>query len=215
MLLVGERIDDMQLTAGRGDDGGFFLLVGSNHQRAHPALEVARDVLERLADAFGELRRKMQRVAAELADGDLERRPRPQRRLLEQQRDVQPGECGRRLTSEPAVDLHLRGGRQQAIEIDRRQVENGQEVLRERDRRRRFHHERYSPLIRTYSALRSQVQIVAPAPPPVPRLTSIRTSAFFRCSPACGAASSCGSPFSKSRMPPTCTVARSMSKIDA
>ena len=38
--------------------------------------------------------------------------------------------------------------------------------------------------------------MVAAAPPPVPRSTSMATSADFRCSAARGAASSCGSPFS-------------------
>src|SRR5688572_27592936 len=103
---------------------------------------------------------------------------------------MQAGQRRRCLTAGSAVRFHVRGDAEQPIEIDRGEIENGQEVLGEVDRRRRVDHERYSPLIRTYSALRSQVQIVAPALPPVPRPTSMRTSAFFRYSPACGEASS-------------------------
>ena len=62
---------------------------------------------------------------------------------------------------------------------------------------------RYSALICTYSAVRSQVQIVASSRPPVPRLTSMRTSLPCRYAAACGARSSCGRPCSNSRMPPT------------
>ena len=42
---------------------------------------------------------------------------------------------------------------------------------------------RYSPLIFTYSAVRSQVQTVASPPPPVPRCTSIDTSVCFSARP--------------------------------
>src|SRR6185369_1288449 len=121
-------------------------------------------------------------------------------------------QCRCCLAADAAIGLHLRRDRQQPIEIDRRQIEDRQEVLGEGHRRCCVDHERYSPFIRTYSALRSHVQIVAPAPPPVPRLTSTRRSAFFKYSPACGEFSSRGRPFSNSRMPPTCTVTRFMSK---
>ena len=53
-----------------------------------PALEVARDVGDRLAPSERGVGLQRHDVAAELADGDLERRARAQRRLLEQHRDV-------------------------------------------------------------------------------------------------------------------------------
>jgi hypothetical protein len=86
-----------------------FLPERAQHQRVYPAFEVAGDVFERLAHAFGELRGEMERMRAELAHGDLERGARAQRRLLEEQGDVLAGERGRRrrIGAEPAVRLHL------------------------------------------------------------------------------------------------------------
>ena len=92
MLLVGQRVDDVKLATGVRDDRGLLLRERANDQRPDPSLEVARDVLQRLANAFGELRGQMQRVAAELADGDFERGARAQRRLLEEQCHVQSGQ---------------------------------------------------------------------------------------------------------------------------
>src|SRR5512132_3049026 len=141
----------------------------------------------------------MERIATELPDGDLECRARSQRRFLEQQGDMQSRQrgCGGRLPAEAPVGLHLCRDAQQTIEIDGRPIEDRQEVLGEPGRCNAIHfYVRYSPLIRTYSALKSQVQMVAEPCPPVPRLTSISISVPFRCSAASGAASSCGSPFS-------------------
>ena len=53
-----------------------------------PSLEITRDVCDGLASAEGRVLRRFDHVAAELAHGDLERRSRAKRRLLEQQRDV-------------------------------------------------------------------------------------------------------------------------------
>ena len=118
---------------------------------------------KRFARALGQRGRQMQRVAAELTNRDLERRSRSQRRLLEEQRNVQPGKADADGACRPSspIGLHLRRDAQQALEVDAREVEDRQEVLGEPSRRRAIHYVRYSPLIRTYSALRSQVQIVA------------------------------------------------------
>src|SRR5688500_17254808 len=99
-------------------------------------------------------------MRAELANGDLERRSRAQRRLLEEQRDVHPGERGRRWRVHAKVSGRLQLGRQrqQTVEIGWTEVDDGKEVLRQAGWRRgsvHGRHVRYSPLMRTYSALRS------------------------------------------------------------
>src|SRR4029078_5179256 len=76
MLFVSQRIDHVKLPCGVGNDRGFLLRERPNHQGAHPTLEVACDIDERLANTFGKLGRQVQRVAAKFADGDLERGPR-------------------------------------------------------------------------------------------------------------------------------------------
>src|SRR4029453_13252943 len=65
--------------------------------------------------------------------------------------------------------------------------------------------------MRTYSALRSQVQTVEDARP-APRLTPTVRSVPLRYSAACGAASSCGRPSWKSTIEPIVTAARDSSK---
>ena len=205
MLFVGQGVDDVQIRSGCGQDRRLLLGEGPDDERADPSLQIPGDVLDRLALSLGQRSRQMEGIAAKLADRDLERRSSPQGRFFEEQRHVQAGQhrSGRCLRSEPPVGLHLRRGTQQFLELDVRQVEDRQEVLCEMRRCSAVRHVRYSPLMRTYSALRSQVQMVAEPCPLVPRLTSMLMSRPFRCSAARGAASSCGSPFSKSRMPPT------------
>ena len=78
MLFVGQRVDDVKLLSGVGDNRGLFLGVGPDDERADPTFEVAGDVHERLANTFGKLSRQMQRVAAQLTNRDLERGARPQ-----------------------------------------------------------------------------------------------------------------------------------------
>src|SRR6185436_10489919 len=139
-----------------------------------------------------------------------------QRRLLEEERHVTACQRGggRRLGAQPPVGLHLARQLEQLLERPVIEIEDGEKVFGLGGRRRDgVHHVRYSPLIFTYSAVRSHVQTVASPPPPVPRSTSIDTSFCFRCSAALGALSSWGRPFSNSRMPPTRTVARSTSNI--
>ena len=106
-------------------------------------------------------------MAAQLADGDLKRRAGPQRRLFEQHPDVCPPERvrGRRMIRQAALRLQLRGQVEQPREAVGLEIENGEEVLGRRRRRGCRVHVRYSPLIRTYSAVRSQVQIVADSAP--------------------------------------------------
>ena len=70
-------------------------------------------------------------VPAELANRDLERRARAQRRLLEQHRDVAAAERvgRRRLAPERPVGLQLRGEIEAALEVGRIEVEDRQEIL--------------------------------------------------------------------------------------
>ena len=88
VFFVGERVDDPQPRRGGGERFEARLRVGADHRAVHPALEVARHVLDRLAAAERDVLGRLDDVAAELADRDLERRAGPERRLLEQQRDV-------------------------------------------------------------------------------------------------------------------------------
>ena len=88
MLLVGERVDDPEARGGDGERLEARLGVGADDGAVDPAFQIPRDVGDRLARAEGFLARWLDHVAAELADRDLEGRTRPQRRLLEQQRDV-------------------------------------------------------------------------------------------------------------------------------
>ncbi len=167
MFFVCQRVDDVQVAPGGRKGCNLLLRERANDQCANPSLQIARDVLKGLACTFCERGGEVQRVATELANRDLESRSRAQRGLFEQQGDVQAGECCRRrcLASEPPVGLHLRRDSQQSVEIVRRQIEDRQEVLGETRRRRAtsIHVTSYvySPLMRTYSALRSHVQIVA------------------------------------------------------
>src|SRR5204862_1761213 len=76
-------------------------------------------------------------MAAELADGDLECRPRAKRRLVEEHRDVAAIECigGRRMAAERAIGFRFGGEREAALEVGGLEVEDGQEILA-RERRR-------------------------------------------------------------------------------
>jgi hypothetical protein len=78
-------------------------------------------------------------VSAQLANGNFESRSRPQRRLVEEQRDMAAAERirRRRMTAERAVGLQLRGELQTPLQIRRIEIEDGQEVF-VRLRRRRF-----------------------------------------------------------------------------
>ena len=118
----GARLRELleRLLRERADDDG-----------VDPALEIARDVGDRLAPAERDVRLQRDHVAAELADRDLERRARAQRRLVEQHRDVAAVERvgGRRMPPERAVGLHLRGELQAALEIGGVEVEDREEVF--------------------------------------------------------------------------------------
>ena len=101
--------------------------------RVDPALEVARDVGDRLASAERDVRLQRDDVAAELAHGDLERRPRAQRRLVEQHRDVAAVErVGRRRLRGRATRsaFTCAASSQAALEIGGVEVEHREEVLR-------------------------------------------------------------------------------------
>ena len=65
-----------------------LLAERADHDRVDPALEVAGDVVDRLAIGVHDVGGNLDDVAAELADADRERDARAQRRLLEQQADV-------------------------------------------------------------------------------------------------------------------------------
>ena len=131
MLAVGQRVDDVQLRRGRGELLEQPLRERPDDDRVDPALEVARDVGDRLAPSERRVGLQRDDVAAELADGDLEGRPGAQRRLLEQHRDVPAVERvgRRRLAAERPVGLHLRRQIEAALEVGRLEVEDRQEIL--------------------------------------------------------------------------------------
>ena len=64
----------------------------ADHDGVHPALEIARDVGDRFAFAQRHFGRDEHRRAAELTNRDLEGDPGPERRLVEEQRDVPAGQ---------------------------------------------------------------------------------------------------------------------------
>jgi hypothetical protein len=131
MLVVAERVHDVEPRRRGGELGEHALGIGPDHHGGDPALEVARDVGHRLARAERFVGAQRQHVAAELVYRDLERRSRPQRRLFEQHRDVAPGQLARRrrVAAEAAVGLDLRGEVEAALELRRLEAEDGQEVL--------------------------------------------------------------------------------------
>ena len=88
MLFVAERVDDVQLRRDLGDLMQPLLAERADHDRVDPALEVAGDVVDRLAIGVHHVGGNLDDVAAELADADGEGDARAQRRLLEQQADV-------------------------------------------------------------------------------------------------------------------------------
>ena len=136
MLFVSQRIDDVELAAGRGNDRGLLLLKGSNTSaRTHRSrLRATSSSGSRTPSA--NCARQVQRVATKFTDGDLEGGSRPQRRLLEEQRHVEASQHRRRLAAEPAFGLHLRRDREQPIEIDRLRSRIDRKSLREGHRRR-------------------------------------------------------------------------------
>jgi hypothetical protein len=92
MLFVGERIDDMHPLRRSRECVDLVLRVGADDECVHPALEVAGHVFERFTRPCRELRGHIHRRRAQLPRGDLERRSRPERGFLEEQRDVQAGQ---------------------------------------------------------------------------------------------------------------------------
>ena len=154
-----------------------LLREGADDDAEDPALEVARDVLDRLAPAERDVRRRLDHVAAELADRDRERRARAQRRLVEEQRDVPAGERRAR-AARPACARRLQRRRQIAGRPPARPASgraptgtaSGASAAAARSAGRHAH-VRYSALILTYSALRSHVHMRAAPALPVPRST--------------------------------------------
>ena len=63
----------------------------ARHDALRPAVQIAGDVLDRLA--LADRADRSDGIAAELLDRQLEGHPRAQRRLFEQQAEVAPGEC--------------------------------------------------------------------------------------------------------------------------
>ena len=86
MLLVGERVDRRAAAAAAANSCSSVLREGPDDHGVDPAFEVARDVGDRLAAAERDVGLQRDDMPAELADRDLERRPRAQRRLVEQHR---------------------------------------------------------------------------------------------------------------------------------
>ena len=88
MLLVGQRVDDVQASGGRRELLERLLREGPDDDRVDPAFEVAGDIRHRFARPEGDVGLQRHHVAAELVDRDFERRAGAKRRLLEEQRHV-------------------------------------------------------------------------------------------------------------------------------
>ena len=209
MLLVGQRVDDAKGRRGGGEILQHLLRERTNDDGIHPAFQVLGHVLRGLATAKRHFRRHQDRLASQLADRDLEGHARAQRRLVEEQRHVPALErCLEAAAAGRPRLLEPRGQREAGIQLARREVRErekrarpGAGALRRRGPRRRrdrLHldvaacrgrssHVRYSPLMRTYSALRSHVQTTAAPLPPAPRSTCTSISGCFRYSAAAGA----------------------------
>jgi hypothetical protein len=131
MFLVGERVDDVELARRRGELLQDFLRKRPDDDAVDPSFEIARDVGDRLAPPQCYVGLQRHHVAAQFAHGDLERRARAQRRLVEQQRQMPAVERirGRRQAAERAVGLHVRRDLQAALEIRRIEIEDRQKIL--------------------------------------------------------------------------------------
>ena len=123
VLLVGEGVDDGD-RRGVGEVDERLLRVGAGDDAVDVAAEHARDVGHRLALAEADFAlAEIDRLAAELLHRDVEADVRPQRRLLEQERQRLAGEEAR-----IAVALHLDGEVDDAAQLFRRQVSDGKQV---------------------------------------------------------------------------------------
>ena len=131
--------------------------------RVNPSLEAARHVLDRLAGAERRFRLEVSHVPPSSVTAISNVTAGPERRLLEEERHVPARERlrRRRLPAERAVGLHLRREVQTPLEIGRLEVQDREKVLAGSCDR----HVLYSPLIFTYSALRSHVHTVDDALP--------------------------------------------------
>ena len=118
--------------AAAANSSSSLLRERADDDRVDPALEVARDVGDRLALPERHVRLQRDDVAAELAHGDLERRARAQRRLLEQHRDVTAVErVARSAPARPSERSAFSCAREleAALEIGGVEVEDREEVL--------------------------------------------------------------------------------------
>src|SRR5262249_48000198 len=93
------------------------LREGANHDAVDPALEIARDVFDGLAVAECDFRRRLDDLTTELPDCNHERRARPERRFLEEQRDVTAGERLVGGVLRGAAALHVGGERKDAVDL--------------------------------------------------------------------------------------------------
>ena len=98
----------------------------------HPAFEVSRDVIQRLAIGVHHVRRDLDDVSAELAHANREGHAGPQRGLLEQQAHVPAGQglSGGRGLPLLAIGLDPDAQLQGGPELRRSEIEDGQEVAR-------------------------------------------------------------------------------------
>ena len=131
VLFVRQRIDHVQALGRLADLHEPILAERADDDRIDPALEVAGDVVNRLAVGVHDVGRNLHHVAAELAHADRERHARTQRGLFEEQADVASVERVCRRRAQPQRPLALEPHRQ----LDRlakllvAEVENRQEVL--------------------------------------------------------------------------------------
>ncbi len=126
MLLIGEGIDDAKTRGRISERAQPLLCKRPDDGDCHPALEILRDITDRLTATQRDVVRRLNRVAAQLRDGNLERRPRAQRGLLEEHRHVEAVErlwvtAPRRTRSLERRGLRQAGGQFRWAEVQDRE----------------------------------------------------------------------------------------------
>ena len=146
MLVVAERIDDVELWRGCGKLFQQLLGETANHYRVDPSFEVASDVGDQFPVAEGGIRLQTDHVAAQFSNGDFECRSRSERGLLEEQRHVPrlEGPGGRGLPAQGAVRLDLRRQLETALKIRGVEIEDREKILQRAGHGGRFFHDKSS-----------------------------------------------------------------------
>ena len=121
----------MEPGSARGELLDHALRKRTDHNRADPAFEIPRDIRDRFALAERDIRLDGDDVAAELSDGDLERRSSTKRRFFEEHRDVMAadGGRGRRLQPERTIGFQTCCNFETPLEVGGVEIEHREKIL--------------------------------------------------------------------------------------